>query len=142
MKRAFIAAAIALSASAVQAETFEVKMLNRGEKGPMVYEPDFLRIAPGDTVRFLSTTAGHNARTVKGMAPDGAEDIKTPLGKDADVVIEMPGIYGIKCSPHFGMGMVMVIAVGDDADPASSPIPDEVPRRARDRFEEIISRNQ
>lgn len=28
------------------AETFEVKMLNRGEKGPMVFEPDFLEIAP------------------------------------------------------------------------------------------------
>ena len=33
------------------AETFEVKMLNRGEKGPMVFEPDFLEIAAGDRGR-------------------------------------------------------------------------------------------
>lgn len=31
-----------LAISPVLAETFEVKMLNQGEKGSMVFEPDFL----------------------------------------------------------------------------------------------------
>lgn len=139
MIKILIAASAMLVAVAAQAETFEVKMLNRGEKGAMVYEPDFLRIAPGDTVRFLSTTPGHNARTIEGMAPEGAVEIKTALSKDADVVIETPGLYGIKCSPHIGMGMVMVIAVGASANPADLVIPDALPARAKKRFEEIIS---
>jgi len=139
MKSSLLAAAAIMLTCQANAETFEVKMLNRGEKGAMVYEPDYLRIAPGDTVRFLSTTPGHNARTVDGMAPDGAAEIKTPLGKDAEVVIKTPGLYGIKCSPHYSMGMVMVIAAGQDADPASLAVPDAAPARAKKRFEEMDS---
>src|SRR3546814_3672308 len=47
--------------TAALAETYEVKMLNRNMTGPMVYEPDHLSIAPGDTVKFLATDKGHNA---------------------------------------------------------------------------------
>ncbi len=139
MIKSLIAASVMFTTGTAHAETFEVRMLNRGEKGAMVYEPDFLSIVPGDTVRFLSTTPGHNARTIKGMAPDGAVEIKTALGKDAEVIIETPGLYGIKCSPHFGMGMVMLIAVGTNTDPVSMNIPDDLPIRAKKRFEEIIS---
>jgi plastocyanin len=42
-------------------------MLNRGESGTMVFEPAGLRIAPGDTVKFIATDRGHNAETVPGM---------------------------------------------------------------------------
>ena len=38
----------------------------------MVFEPSFVKIAPGDTVRFVSTDKGHNAETIKGMLPEGA----------------------------------------------------------------------
>lgn len=37
------------------------------------------------------------------------------------------------------MGMVVLIAVGD-ADPAALTMPDDVPDRARKRFEEIVGR--
>jgi len=30
-----------------------------------------------------------------------------------DLRLERPGLYGVKCAPHFGMGMVALIAVGD-----------------------------
>ena len=39
-----------LAPMAAHAETLEVVMNNRGEYGSMVYEPDFVAIAPGDTV--------------------------------------------------------------------------------------------
>lgn len=126
---------ISLAQPVVAQTVHEVKMLNRGEEGAMVYEPSFLRIEPGDTVTFVSATPGHNARTIKGMAPEGAEEINTPLGKTTTVVIETPGLYGIKCSPHYEMGMVMLIAVGEEADPALLVIPDDVPERARVRLE-------
>ena len=40
-------------ASSAFAQTHEVLMKNRGSAGPMVYEPDYLEIQPGDTVKFI-----------------------------------------------------------------------------------------
>ena len=47
-----------LAAAPAHAETVEVKMLNRGANGAMVYEPDFVKIKPGDTVKFLASAKG------------------------------------------------------------------------------------
>ena len=76
MKR--IIAALALGAAvivagAAGAAEFEVMMLNKGEKGTMVFQPDYIKAAPGDTIRFLPTDKGHNVETIKGML-DGYVD--------------------------------------------------------------------
>lgn len=136
---AILFASLVVSAP-VFAETHEVKMLNRNETGPMVYEPDFLEIAPGDTVKFLGTTSGHNAATVEGMAPEGYEGFLGKINEEIEVTLDRRGFYGVKCSPHYGMGMVMVIRVGDADLPASFPASD-VPERAKKRFDEILERN-
>ena len=52
-----IAAALCIG-SAAFAETIEVKMLNKGAEGSMVFEPAFVAAAPGDTIRFISTDKG------------------------------------------------------------------------------------
>ena len=41
--------AVVFAGSAGAAE-FEVKLLNKGEKGAMVFEPDYIKAAPGDTI--------------------------------------------------------------------------------------------
>ena len=114
------------------AEVHEVKMLNRGPAGAMVYEPDHLRIAPGDTVRFLPTQSGHNAASLPGLLPAGAEAFKSKLNQPFEQTFTVPGLYGIQCIPHLAMGMVMVIQVGDAA-PAT--VPASLPARAKTRFE-------
>jgi urease alpha subunit len=35
------------------------------------------------------------------------------MGKSFDLVVTTPGIYGIKCAPHYSMGMVAVVQAGD-----------------------------
>ncbi len=35
------------------------------------------------------------------------------MGKDVTVTFTVPGAYGVKCLPHFGMGMVALVVVGD-----------------------------
>ncbi|KJF72959.1 pseudoazurin [Agrobacterium arsenijevicii] len=120
------------------AETFEVRMLNRGEKGPMVFEPDFLEIAPGDRVRFVPTHKSHNAATIDGMIPEGVEGFKSRINDEFETGFEKPGFYGIKCSPHYGMGMVMLIKVGEVALPQSYKTVD-VPGRAKPRLEELFN---
>ncbi|GLS41711.1 hypothetical protein GCM10010869_73080 [Mesorhizobium tianshanense] len=67
---------LSLATSSACAETHDIKMLNRNETGPMVYEPDFVQIAPGDTVKFIAAASGHNAATIDGMVPDGHPDFK------------------------------------------------------------------
>ncbi len=132
-------AALSLSPLSATAETFEVKMLNRGEKGPMVFEPDFLKIAPGDRVRFVPSHKSHNAATIDGMVPDGFEGFKSRINDEFETGFEKSGFYGIKCSPHYGMGMVMLIKVGEAALPQSYRSVD-VPGRAKPRFEDLFER--
>ncbi|UCJ15313.1 pseudoazurin [Pseudomonas sp. MM211] len=121
------------------AETHEVKMLNRGESGSMVYEPDFLAIAPGDSVKFIATHPTHNAASIPGFLPEGAESFKGKINEEVEVTFSEAGLYGIQCIPHLAMGMVMLIQVGDQ--PVSeAQIPAQLPARAKQRLEQIVQR--
>ncbi len=104
--------AVALAGAAGPAEV-EVKMLNKGEKGSMVFEPDLIVAAPGDTIRFVPTDKGHNVETIKGMLPDGAEAFKSKFNQEFTVTLDAEGVYGVKCTPHYAMGMVALIRVGE-----------------------------
>lgn len=95
-----------------QAAEVEVKMLNRGEKGVMVFEPDLVRIQPGDSVHFIATDKGHDAVSIDGMLPPGAQGFEGKISKDITVTFSVPGVYGVKCKPHYGMGMVGLVVVG------------------------------
>jgi pseudoazurin len=108
---AAFAAVMAMAGGANAAEV-EVKMLNKGTEGLMVFEPALVKVAPGDTVRFVAADKGHNAETIKGMLPDGAATFIGKAGEDVAVKFDQAGIYGVKCAPHYGMGMVAMIVVG------------------------------
>jgi pseudoazurin len=70
----------------------------------------------GDTIRFVPTDKGHNAESIKGMLPDGAEPFKGKFGKEVMITVEKEGVYGVKCSPHYSMGMVALIKVGEGSN--------------------------
>ncbi|MEQ1956499.1 pseudoazurin [Mesorhizobium sp. CN2-181] len=99
-------------AGAAGAAEIEVVMLNKGEKAAMVFQPDFVKAAPGDTIRFVPTDKGHNVEAIKGMLPEGAEPFKSKFNEEFTVTLDKEGVYGVKCSPHYGMGMVALIEVG------------------------------
>ena len=107
-----LGAALAFAQQAGAAE-HEIRMLNKGEKGVMVFEPALVRAAPGDTVRFVAVDKGHNAESVKGMVPEGAEPFKGKINEEIVVTLDKEGVYGIKCQPHYGMGMVALIVAGE-----------------------------
>ncbi len=48
-----------------------------------------------------------------GRGADGAEPWKGKLSKPISVVLDVPGSYSYKCTPHFGLGMVGLVVVGD-----------------------------
>lgn len=129
------------TAPLVVAETVEIKMLNRGAHGAMVYEPEFVKIAPGDSIKFLATSSGHDAVSITGMSPAGATPFRGKTNQEITVTMTEPGLYGVKCQPHYAMGMVMLVQVGD-ATLSTLAIPDDVPEQAKQRFQDISARAQ
>ena len=110
------AAVLMTMAGGACAGEIEVKMLNKGAEGAMVFEPALVKIAPGDTVRFVATDKGHNAESIKGMLPADATPFVGKNGEDVAVTFDKAGIYGVKCLPHYGMGMVAMVVVGTPAN--------------------------
>ena len=131
----------ALLCTSALAQTHEVKMLTRSANAGMVYEPDYLRIAPGDTVKFIPTQSGHNAATLPGLLPEGAQPFKGKINQEVEQTFSVPGLYGIQCTPHLAMGMVMLIQVGEPA--AELPVlPATLPKRALDRLAAALQAQQ
>lgn len=142
MKHLLIAAAFgALAVSpAALAEDHEIQMLNMGAEGePMVFEPAYLEIEPGDTVTFVNAQGAHNAQTIDGMIPEGGEGFRGGMRQDVSFTPTAEGVWGIKCMPHYGAGMVALIKVGDGEAPnleAASEV--RHPGRARGRFADLF----
>src|SRR3954451_17608637 len=76
------AAVLMTVAGGAFAAEIEVKMLNKGAEGAMVFEPALVKVAPGDTVKFVATDKGHNAETNKGMLPADVTPFLGKLGQD------------------------------------------------------------
>jgi pseudoazurin len=67
---------------------------------------------PGDVVRFVPIDKGHNVENIKGMLPEGVEKFKSKNNDVYELTLDAEGVYGIKCTPHYGMGMVALVQVG------------------------------
>ena len=137
-----LAALIALPGAAALAESHQVQMLDRGETGSMVFEPAFLHVQPGDTVVFVPTDPGHNVASLEGMIPEGVNPIESAImGEPMPVTFTEEGVYGLECTPHFGMGMVALIEVGE-APSNLDALTAEVGKMrglAKERFDALLS---
>ena len=94
-------------------------MVNRGANGSMDFTPAFLRIAPGDSVRFVAQDKSHNAESIRELTPVGGTLFKGAMNQDVVVKFRKPGLYGYKCLPHFAMGMVGLVEVGNAGNKAA-----------------------
>ncbi len=130
-------ALLTLLGGAASAETIEVQMLNKSGSDLMVFEPAFVHAAPGDTIRFVPTDKGHNAESIEGMIPAGAEPFSGKSGKEIEVTLSVDGLYAVRCKPHYAMGMVMLIAVGDARVPEGY-LDGRVPKKAKERLEAAL----
>ena len=140
-KKISYAIVFACTAAVAQAETFEVKMLNKGEAGAMVFEPAYVKAMPGDVIHFIATDKGHNVESIKGMLPEGSEGFKSKFNVDYELTVDAEGLYGIKCTPHYGMGMVALIQVGDAVNlEAAQGVKQR--GKSKGRFEDLFARVQ
>ncbi|MDH7637398.1 pseudoazurin [Sphingomonas oryzagri] len=109
--------ACAMLAVPATAKDITVQMKNQGAAGMMVFEPSFVQANVGDKVHFVPTDSGHNAEPITGMLPDGVSEPAGAMGKEYVLTISKPGLYGIKCKPHYSMGMVALVKAGKGASP-------------------------
>lgn len=129
-----LAASLALAAAA-GAEEHRVEMLNKGSDGEtMVFEPAFLKIAPGDTVTFVPTDKSHNAESILGTLPEGAEAFKGRINEEVSVTMEVEGLHPVKCLPHYPLGMVALIQVGDSTVNIDAVSAEKHPGKAAERM--------
>ena len=144
MRKTLLAAGLlaGLTAAPAAAETIEVKMLNKNDAGDlMVYEPASVSIQPGDTVRFVAVDKGHNAQSIKGLIPEGADSFRGGINQEIEVTFEEEGTYVYKCLPHLYSGMVGVVKVGDatnNLDAVRKQVSD-LPKLARDRLKPLLA---
>lgn len=142
MRVALLCAAATAGAgiASASAETVTIEMLNKMGDARFVYSEPLVRIDPGDTLRIASTDKGHNAVSIDGMLLSGAGPVNVPFNKDGEIILTEPGVYGIKCTPHVGLGMVALVVVGDPANlDAATTAADKLPPKAKKRMSELFS---
>lgn len=126
-------------ALAAEAKVFEVKMLNKGSDGQtMVFEPAYVKIQKGDSVKFIPTDKSHSVESFKEGTPAGAPAWKGGINKEITVKFDQEGVHVFKCVPHFVMGMIGAVQVGNATNLAQIKSL-ALKGKTKDRFEKVIS---
>ena len=92
------------------AETHEILGIDNRNYESMFFEPDFLRVEPGDSVTFVVTHFDHKPQSI--FVPEGAEHWTVENGESITVTLRQEGVYLFDCFYHNVMGMAGVIVVG------------------------------
>ena len=136
MKNILFAITAIFFANTISAATFEVEMLNRLGKESMVYSQSVVNIQPGDTVKWLATTKGHNVQFL--TVPEGVGSFRSKLNVDTEYTFTVPGIYLYQCTPHKNMGMIAVVVVGGNKDNLDAITSSRVAGKSKQRLANII----
>ena len=113
MKKILLAIVFVIT-TPVMAADHTVEMLSSSNGEMMVFKPAVLKIAPGDTVTWKATNPGHNTASIAEMAPDASLVWNGKINEELKITFNKEGVYGYKCTPHYILGMVGIIAVGND----------------------------
>ena len=101
-------------ATPVIAADHTVEMLSSSNGEMMVFKPAVLKIAPGDSVTCKATNPGHNTASIAEMTPDASLEWNGKINEELKITFTKEGVYGYKCTPHYILGMIGIIAVGDN----------------------------
>ncbi|MBL1436343.1 MAG: pseudoazurin [Rhodobacteraceae bacterium] len=119
IRRSDLAIALLVSSMALPAvaDTFTIRMISEDPNiegdSTMVFDPPLLRVALGDTVIFEPVQSGHNTASKNGMIPEGVESWNSRIDETFEITFSVDGTYGYVCMPHYLVGMVGMILVGD-----------------------------
>jgi len=80
--------------------------------GATNFDPMHIFVKPGDSVKWINMTI-HDSVSMEGLIPEGAEHWKGKIGQEIAVTLDKEGVYIYKCNPHYPLGMVGAIIVGE-----------------------------
>lgn len=95
---------------AAQAENHTVQSVDYRDYKSLFFEPQFIRIEPGDSITFSVTNFDHQPQSV--FIPDGARPWMSETGENITVQFSQAGVYLYDCAYHNVMGMAGVVLVG------------------------------
>ena len=101
-------------------EDHTVEMLSSSNGEMMVFKPAVLKIQPGDTVTWKATNPGHNTASIDAMTADNSLQWNGKINEELTITFTKEGVYGYKCTPHYILGMVGIIAVGGNLENLAS----------------------
>ncbi len=144
MRRLLVSGLVLVSAFATQIATAAevvVETLSRDKATSTgnLFKPILVRVNKGDTVKWVATQSGHNVTFLQGAIPAGVALFTSPFSKDVTFKFEKTGIYLYKCTPHFGMGMVGIVVVGNDKSNLAAVKATYVPPLAKKRLEPVFA---
>ncbi len=79
------------------------------------YSPEVVFIQPEDRV-IWTNMVGHDTQSIDELMPEGAEPFQLVLGQNGSVTFNVEGVYIYKCNPHFALGMVGAVVVGQPSN--------------------------
>jgi pseudoazurin len=74
------------------------------------------------------------------MTPEGGMTSQGGLNKDVMVTLDVEGVYGVRCVPHYAMGMVALIVVGDPTSNRAQAEQIKHPGKAKQRMAELLDK--
>lgn len=133
-----------LGSHVADASTVTVQILNADPATHVanVFSPGLVRVAKGDTVKWLSSSTMHNVAFVEGGVPAGVPLFVSPYQGVITYTFTKPGLYLYKCMPHFGLGMVGLVVVGGDTSNLAAIKALDLSPLAKHRIEPFLSQIQ
>jgi pseudoazurin len=61
------------------------------------------------------------------------------MSQELTETFTVPGVYVVKCDPHYGLGMVAVVVVGEDLSNLDALKAAKNPTKAQDRLNAIFA---
>jgi len=131
-----------------RSQTHTVAMVSEG--GQEDFRPALMRVAPGDTVRWVLRSGFHSATAYHPdvadkprIAPPGAPAWDSGLlradGAQFEQRFERAGAHAYYCTPHEALGMDgLVVVESPPSALTSSELPDALPIAARERLAALL----
>ena len=139
MKYIFLSLMAFMATFAISSKEITIDMLNKRDDGQrMVFSQDVVKVAVGDTIKWLPTQPGHNVEFVAG--PNGVTlPPKSIINREVAMTFDTPGIYLYVCSPHSLMGMIGLVIVDDNTSNKDAIAGYDVGGRANKKLKKLLS---
>lgn len=123
----------------VSARTVDVALCPDKATGRIAFDPAYLRLQTGDKLRFAAAGGDMLVASIKGMLPNGVAARRQKPGQALLVTLDMDGVYGFTCLPHYGDGVVALFVASKPANEVAAKSVQH-PAAAARRFDELFAR--